>query len=88
MRILLELLPVLPAVLYILYYVYKGRKLGKDEILVGLKQGNWLAVFVVCMFFTIVVVLLLAAKNSEYKGDKYTPAKFENGVLQPSKIEK
>ena len=87
MRILLELLPVLPAVFYILYYIYKNKERTKDEILIGLKDGNWFAVFIVTMIFTMAVVLILVIENSSYKGDKYTPAKFENGVLQPSKVE-
>ena len=88
MRILFYLLPVLPAILYILYYIIRHRKRAKNEILVGLKDGRWLAVFIACLVFTIFLVVGSTLKNSDYKGDKYTPAKFENGVLQPSKIEK
>ena len=87
MRILFYLLPVLPAILYIIYYIIRNRKLAKNEILVGLKDGKWLAVFIACLVFTIVLVIGAAVQNNDYKGDKYTPAKFENGVLTPSKIE-
>ena len=88
MRILLELAPILPALLYILYYVIKHRKNGKEEIIASIKAGNWLAILIISVLFTIIVILAAVFKNSDYKGDKYTPAKFENGVLQPSKIEK
>lgn len=88
MRILFYILPFLPSIIYVLYYVIKGRGRSKGEILVGIKQGNWFRVVMVTLFLCICVLLFAALQAGEYKGDKYIPAKFEDGVLTPNRVEK
>jgi hypothetical protein len=88
MKILLYIIPFIPSIIYILYFVIKGRARGREEILVGIRQGNWLRVALVTIFICVAMLVLAGLQAGEYKGDKYIPAKFENGVFTPNRIEK
>lgn len=87
MRILFYLLPFMPTIIYLLYYIIQGRGRSRGEILVGIKQGNWFRVVIVSLFLCICVLLIAGLQAGEYKGDKYIPAKYEDGVLTPNRIE-
>lgn len=88
MNFLFYILPFLPTIIYLLYYINKGKARGRGEILVGIRQGNWFRVVIVTIFISVAMLILAGLHAGEYKGDKYIPAKFENGVLTPNRIEK
>lgn len=87
MRFLIYLLPLLPFIIYFIYFAQKNRQLKKDEILVGLKNGPYVQLTFIGLIILIVLILLFTLLDIESNGENYTPARYENGVLIPSKME-
>ncbi|PIR32599.1 MAG: hypothetical protein COV36_04065 [Alphaproteobacteria bacterium CG11_big_fil_rev_8_21_14_0_20_44_7] len=82
MRTLLYFLPaILPFALYFAYYIRKGRHLGRNEILVGIKEGPWVRTAILTLFILVVTILFLALLQDGNSGKNYVPTTYKDGKL-------
>lgn len=86
MRTMIYILPLLPTIIYLLYFLLQNRKRKRGEILLGLKNAPWVRVFLVTLLTLTLFLLIAALTEGQRQNESYTPARYENGKFVPSEL--